>query len=307
MASRALFLSSLLSLSLLAPGAARAQDGASHTLPSFELERVQLDPGALGTLLVGTGRTLGAGDFRGSVQLQFEHLPLDFSNEWAPTNNDGFVKTRSTAHVTAAYGVLPWLQVGAQVPFIFQQSGYSHLGIPSPKGSGLGTPWVGVRAALLRMEAGAPLNLGLDLTAGLPVGSEALLARDEFAVLPSLQGGYMTDDLQVGGQVGLMLRKRQDLSELAQWPDAIVGDELRLGLAVTSRGGSKTRGEVSALMNVPLQGGKPGLELLIGIRRHLGKSGMDLYILGGPGLGSAFDLPTFRLIGGFSFGTGKQD
>lgn len=304
---RALLLSSLLSLSLLAPGAARAHEGETHTLPSFELERVQLDPGALGTLLVGTGRTLGAGDFRGSVQLQFENLPLDFSNEWAPTNNDGFVKSRSTAHVTAAYGVLPWLQVGAQVPFIFQQSGYPRLGIPSPKGTGLGTPWVGVRAALLRMDAGAPLNLGLDVTAGLPVGSEALLARDEFAVRPSLQGGFMTEGVQVGGEVGLMLRKRQDLSELAEWPDAVVGNELRLGLAITSRGGTKTRGEVSALATLPLQGGKPGLELLIGIRRHLGASGMDLYILGGPGLGTAVDLPTFRLIGGFSFGTGKQD
>jgi hypothetical protein len=59
-------------------------------------------------------------------------------------------------------------------------------------------------------------------------------------------------------------------------------------------------------MALPLQGGRPSLEVLIGMRRHLGQSGMDLYILGGPGMSTAFDVPTFRVLGGFSFGTGKS-
>jgi hypothetical protein len=306
-ANRALILSTLLSLSALVPATAGAHEGHDHGLPSFELERLQLDPGGLGSLVVGTGRTLGAGVFRGSLQGHYAQIPLKFSDEWAPTNGDGLVDGRFTVHLTAAYGVLSWLQVGVQVPFIAAQKGTRHFDLQPPEGGGLGTPWVGVRAALLRMDAGAPLNLALDLTAGLPVGSAELLAREEFAATPRLMAGFMTEGFQVGGEVGLSLRRRRDLSERARWPESVVGNEARLGLTVTSRGGDITRGEVSVLAGLPLEGGRASAEVLIGIRRHLGASGMDLYILGGPGLGTAFDEPTFRVLGGFTFGSVKVD
>lgn len=294
----------LCALSLLAPAAARAQEHG-HPLPSFELERLQFDPGALGSLVVGTGRTLPAGALRASFQAHYEHLPLEFSNEWAPGNSQALVENRFNLHLAAAFGVLSWLQVGAQVPFIVAQGGTRHVDLEPPGGSGLGTPWVGVRAALLRMDAGAPLNLAVDVTAGLPVGRAELLARDEFAVQPRLQAGLMGEGWQVGGEVGLHLRQRRDMT--AVWPEAVVGNELRLGATVTSRGGTETRGEVSALLALPLDGGRTSGEVLIGIRRHLGTSGMDLYILGGPGMGAAFDMPTFRVVGGVSFGTAKVD
>lgn len=301
-AMRAVLFSSLLCLCALGPAVARAQ-----SLPGFELERLQLDPGGLGSLVVGTGRTLDAGVFRASVQGHYAQLPLKFSNEWAPTNSEGLVESRLTVHATAAYGVLRWLQLGVQVPFIVGQEGTRHIDVMPPEGGGLGTPWVGVRAALLRMDAGAPLNLALDFTAGLPVGKAELLARDEFAATPRLMLGYMEKGFQVGGELGLHLRKRQDLRPVAQWPDSVVGNELRLGATVTSRGGTETRGEVSALLSLPLEGGRMSAEALIGIRRHLGASGLDLFVLGGPGLGSAFDMPTFRVLGGVTFGTAKVD
>ncbi len=310
MANRALILSTLLSLTALCPlvpASVRAHEGHPHGLPSFELERLQLDPGALGSLVVGTGRTLGSGVFRASLQGHYEQIPLKFSDEWSPTNGDGLVNGRFTVHLTAAYGVLDWLQVGVQVPFIAAQKGSRHFDLQPPEGGGLGTPWVGVRAALLRMESGAPLNLALDVTAGLPVGRAELLARDEFAATPRLMAGFMTEGFQVGGEVGLHLRKKHDLTELARWPESVVGNEVRLGATVTSRGGDETRGEVSVLAALPMEGGRASSEVLIGIRRHLGASGMDLFILGGPGLGSAFDEPTFRVLGGVTFGTVKVD
>ncbi len=308
MANHIHVLSALLTFStalwLLAPAEARAQ-ASTRTLPHFELERIQLDPGALGSLVVGTGRTLPAGTFRASFQGHYEHVPLKFSDEWAPVNSEALVESRINLHLTAAFGVLSWLQVGAQVPFIAVQSGRRQNDVEPPNGSGLGTPWVGVRAAVLRADAGAPLNLALDLSAALPVGRPELLARDEFALLPRLQASVMDEGYQLGGEVGLYLRKRQDLTTI--WPESVVGNELRLGGTVTSRGGKETRGEVSALLTLPLQGGRMGAEVLIGIRRHLGESGMDLYVLGGPGLGAAFDMPTFRILGGVSFGSRKVD
>jgi hypothetical protein len=86
----------------------------------------------------------------------------------------------------------------------------------------------------------------------------------------------------------------------------VVGNELRLGGTVTSLGGRKTRGEVSALVGVPMSSGRMSLEVLLAIRRHV-RPWLDLYVLGGPGLGLAMDTPSFRVIGGASFSTAKID
>src|SRR5690242_10581866 len=116
---------------------------AQQRLPGFELQRLQLDPGALGSLVVGTGRTLEQGVFRSSLQFQYEQQPLSFLEKWEPLAGEALVEGKFTTHVTAAYGVLSWLQVGAQVPFVLAQSGTRMATMLTPARSGLGMPWVG--------------------------------------------------------------------------------------------------------------------------------------------------------------------
>ncbi len=292
---------------LLAPGLSAAQ--GPKNLPAFDLQRLQFETSGLGSLVVGTGRTLDPGDFRVSVEAHYEHMPLNFSRTWDPVINVlGVVEDKFTTHVTAAVGVLPWLHVGAQVPFIVVQRGNSARGIVPPDGQGLGTPWVSVRAAPLQMKNGAPLNVGVELAAGLPVGREDILGRDTYEVHPRLQLGVQGDTFQVGGEAGLLLRPRHDLSPLTGREHDVLGNELRLGVAVTSRGKNKTstRPEVSLLMGVPLQGGRLGYEVLVGVRKHVVR-GLDLYFLGGPGLGTSVDMPVVRVLVGASFATGTND
>jgi hypothetical protein len=291
---------------VLLPTAASAQR-EFRPLPSFELQRLQLDPSALGSLVVGTGRTLGQGVFRASVQLHYEESPLSFQQGWDPGAGLGVVEGKFSAHVAAAYGVLPWLQVQAQLPFVLNQQGSRLLDITPPAKNGVSTPWLGVRAGLLNMkEGGAPLNLAVELSAGLPVGTAAALAREDFLVHPRLQAGLLTDWFQVGADVGVLLRPRRDLSERSERENDVLGNELRVAATVTSVGGKKTRGEVSALVGVPLSGGKTSLEVLLAIRRHV-RPWLDLYILGGPGVGAAMDTPTFRVLAGAAFSNGKID
>ncbi len=292
---------------LLAPSLSFALEPKS--LPGFDLQRLQLETSGLGSLVVGTGRTLDPGDFRVSVEAHYEHMPLNFTRTWDPVITVmGMVEDKFTTHVTAAVGVLSWLQVGAQVPFIVVQRGHSTRGILPPDGQGLGTPWVSVRAAPWQMKNGAPLNLGVELAAGLPVGREDLLGRDTYAVHPKLQLGVHGDSFQVGGEVGALLRPRHDLSPLTGREQDVLGNELRLGFTVTSRGKNKTstRPEVSLLMGVPLQGGRLGYEVLVGVRKHV-VSGLDLYFLGGPGLGTSVDMPVVRVLAGASFSTSTAD
>ncbi|WNG61930.1 flagellar motor protein MotB [Archangium gephyra] len=292
---------------LLVPGLAVAQP--TDPLPGFDLQRLQFEPSGLGSLVVGTGRTLDPGVVRVSVQAHYEHLPLNFSRDWAPgLNVVGLVESKFSGHLTAAVGVLPWLQLGAQLPYIFGQSGQPFLRTPAPNGQGLDEPWVSVRVAPLRMKHGAPLNLAVELAAALPVGQPEILGRDVYAVNPKLQLGVQSDGAQFGLELGALLRPRYDLSALSGREQDVVGSELRVGATITSRGmnSTATRPEVSLLLNLPVQGGRPSAEVLVGVRKHT-VTGLDLYFLGGPGVGSAVDMPAVRLVVGAAFATGEAD
>jgi hypothetical protein len=292
---------SLLTLSLLSTSAL-----AQQQLPGFDLQRLQFDPGALGSLVVGTGRTLDPGVFRGSFQVHYEQQPLSFDERWDPAAGQSLVEGKFTAHLTAAYGVLPWLQVGAQVPFIFNQTGTrSFLALP-PSKTGLGTPWVSARAALTSQKNGAPVNLAFDVGAGVPVGSDDALARDDYAVYPRFQLGAQLAWFQVGGEVGALVRKKVDLGVISQREHDVIGNELRVGATVTSLGGKKTRGELSVMTALPLDDGRMSTEVLLAIRRHA-LPWLDLYVLGGPGIGIASDTPSFRVIAGASFSNARID
>ncbi|MBJ6763077.1 flagellar motor protein MotB [Myxococcaceae bacterium JPH2] len=290
-----------------APTAARAEGGESlNSLPRFDLQRLRMDPSALGSLMVGTGRTLPQGMARVSFNFHYENLPMRFQTRWEPGAGVGLVENKMTLSLTAAYGVFSWLDVGAELPFIISQNGQPTLAYSQPQSSGLATPWLSARVALLRMTHQAPLNLALAMTAGLPVGSEAALGREDHVYQPRLQLGYVGEGFQVGGEASLYLRQKRDLTPVSYENKDIVGNELRLAATVTSREGETTRGEVSALVGLPLQGGRIGAELLVAIRRHT-LPGLDLYVMGGPGVGAGLDTPTFRFVAGASFATDKVD
>lgn len=286
---------------LLSPAETRAQ---GRSLPSFNLQRLELDPAALGSLMVGTGRTLPQGELRMAIQGHYEQLPFHFQHRWEPGSGSGLVENRFTMNLTAAYGVLPWLQVAAEVPFIVSQGGSRFRDFNAPEGSGMGTPWLGLRTALVRQDFG--FQLAADVSAALPVGNATLLARDDYAVHPRLQVGFLAETWQVGGEAGVLVRNRHELGGVSGYTEDIIGSELRLGATVTSRAGESTRGEVSVVAGIPLQGGRPGGELLLAIRKHA-LSWVDLYVMGGPGLGAGMDTPTFRFMAGASFSTFKVD
>jgi len=292
---------------LLVPGVSGAQ--RPTTLPTFALERLNFDTSGLGSLVVGTGRSLEPGVARVSLQGHYEHLPLNFARTWDPgVTSVSLVENKLTGQLTAAVGLLPWLQVGTHLAYIVGQQGQSVLGVNPPEGGGLEAAWVSARVAPWRTRDGAPLNVAAELTAALPVGQARLLGRDAYTLLPRLQAGLDAESYQVGGEVGLLLRPRQDFTPLTSRPHDVLGNEVRLGATVTARGenDTATRPEVSLLLNLPLQGGRPSAEFLVGVRKHLVPS-VDVFFLGGPGLGTAIDMPMLRLLVGATFVTTEAD
>lgn len=295
-----------LSLALVALSLLSSPALAQSRLPSFDLQRLQFEPSALGSFVVGTGRTLDAGVFRTSFQFHYEQQPLSFDERWDPAAGQSLVEGKFTTHLTAAYGVLSWLQVGAQVPFILNQSGTRTFTALPPSKTGLGAPWVSARVGLLSQKSGGPMNLALDVAGAVPVGSTEALAKDKYAVYPRLQLGVQGSGFQVGGEVGALVRKKVDLGVLSLRENDVIGSELRIGATVTSLGGKKTRGELSVMTALPLEDGRMSTEVLLAIRRHA-LPWLDLYVLGGPGIGIASDTPSFRVIAGASFSNAKID
>jgi OOP family OmpA-OmpF porin len=76
--------------------AVRAFAQTTANPPQFELERLELDPSALGSLMVGTGQALEDGTYRIGLAFQYERNPLLLQVNG--TNSGAVVANRLTAH-----------------------------------------------------------------------------------------------------------------------------------------------------------------------------------------------------------------
>ncbi|OJH36195.1 OmpA family protein [Cystobacter ferrugineus] len=288
--------------SLLASPAAFAQPAGPAP---FELERLELNPSARGSLVLGTGELLPEGGVRLSVAGHYENNPLSLYREGERLG--AVVGNRVTGHLLAAWAPLRWLELGAQVPLVVWQRGddLSARGVPAPASSGLGTPLLHVRLGLLAQQRQAPVDLALELGAGLPLGSAAALSRDGAVRLaPKVMLGRDLGWLRTGMEVGVLVRPAVILGDGTKVQDE-VGNELRLG-AVVSTQFAGLRGELNVRGSVPLAARESGsLEVLAGLRLPLGSSA-EAYVLGGPGFGNAPGTPAFRVLLGAAWGGGDR-
>jgi outer membrane protein OmpA-like peptidoglycan-associated protein len=270
-------------------------------LPKVELERLTLNPGGTGSLLLGTGEVLPGGGYRFSLTGHYENDPLVLFVDGARVGS--VVKHRATAHLAGAYGLTDWLELSAQVPLLVMQRGddltASGVGRPA-EGFALGTPYLSARLGLLSQRNEDALDLAVGLSAGLPVGSAEALARDSgVRMVPSLMVGKRFGFLRASAEAGMALRSRIIFSDDANVNDE-VGNEVRLGatLATTGEG---LRGEVNVLAHLPLKDEGNSVEALAGLRLPLSES-LEGYAVAGVGFDKAPGTPSYRVLLGMAFG-----
>src|SRR5690606_14541758 len=124
---------------------------------------------------------------------------------------------RVTGHVTAAFGILDWLEAGFQLPVVFAQpgdtdgTGYA----PIATGAAMGTPWLHLRGAPLRERAGHFMDLSIGLAVGLPVGSDAALTREgTVTAVPTVAlGKTLSPYFRLGGNVSVAIRPTVSLND----------------------------------------------------------------------------------------------
>ena len=274
-------------------------------LPSFELERLELNHNGKGSLVMGTGELLPPGGFRLSLAGHYEKNPLVLYSDGERLG--AVVSDRATAHLLLAWTPLSWLELGAHLPLVAWQRGedLSGRGFGAPAQTGLGTPSAVVRLGLLAQRRENPLDLAVELGVGLPVGSVETLSRDgTFRFAPKLMLGRRFGPVRFGLEAGALVRPTTILYDDFNVQDEL-GNEVRLG-AVLATTGHGLRGELNVRGTVPLTRQSRAIEVLAGLRLPVGES-TELYALGGPGFGDTPGTPFFRVLLGVAFGGTEPD
>ncbi len=276
----------------------------TQPIPGVELERLQLNPGAKESLVLSTGDLLPKGQFRLAFTAHYESEPLVLLRN--DERQGVIVDSRVTAHLSGAYALTDWLEVGAQLPIVSQWGpDTSPLGVETPDTFALGTPWVQGRAGLLSEDQGGAADVGVHLGVALPLGSSSTLTRDQgFTFSPRVGvGKRLADTWRVGADVGALVRtKTYALTPNVAAPRDEMGVEFNGGLNL-SAALFGLREELVVRGTLPVANAPESLEVLLGLRAPVGKDS-EVYIMGGPGFGSTPGTPEFRILGGITFGPG---
>lgn len=260
--------------------------------PSADVEQLWLDPAGRGSLFVGNGRTLAAGEFRAGVVGFYTHGNLRSTQ--AGTFTD-LLQDRFGFQVFGALGLFNWLELGATVPVYVYQQGTTGLQLAS---SGLGNPMLQAKVNLL--DAHQPISLAVVVGVGIPVGTGAAQGSSGFLdAVPRLQIGRVFDKWQFGVELGYLHRATVDFSPLTSSTVDKVGSQTFLAVMVSTVNPEGPRGEFTFRGFIPMAGGMPGLEGQLGFRWALGP--VELIASAGPGFGGHTTTPSLRAYFGVAF------
>ena len=279
---------------LLAPAASFAQ--STQPLPALAMERLELDPAALGSLAIGSGELLPVGSMRLSSAIDYERNPLVLYRDGQRFG--AVVGNRFTLHLAAAYSPWPRVELSVQAPALIQQSGddLSVAGYQQPAAMGVGEPLVRARFGVLRLEDGAPADVAAELGVGLPLGAGGALARDGgFSLAPRVMASRQLGRLLASAELGMRLRSTVSLAGDS------VGSHLDAGASVATQASQLLRLELMVRTESSFTSTPGSAELLAGARYQLPRS-IELFALTGPGLRSGPGTPAFRFVVGIALG-----
>jgi outer membrane protein OmpA-like peptidoglycan-associated protein len=279
---------------------AGAAEGDGLAIDTF---RPSTSPGSLFDLVLPTPR-LHLAWTTGAV-LHYAHTPVRrqlvrwVDGEVLEEANP--VKLRLTAELMAAVGLFGFMEVGLAVPVVAYQRGEGSVPGGDLQTAGIGDPRLEVKARFLSV---AGFEAGVALAATAPVGHYASSGKDLMGptgptVEPRLLGSYGVGSWLVAANVGFLFRQSAYLGGYDQrhalsW---------NVGAAYDVRdfdepGGIRIAADVygEAGINFDALGETP-MEALLGVKYRTG-SDLILEIGAGPGMGSGFGTPAFRVLAG---------
>lgn len=263
-------------------------------IPAFSLERLELDNSAKGSLTLASGLAMQKHQYRVFGALHYQHRPLLLRVEGLgaePVDLD-VVAGRFSIHLGGAYAIIDGLEIGLQIPVVVYQGGedLSGVGLRQPEAFGFGAPILNARWAFLRKAAGMPFDLAIDLAVPIPIGSDRALANDPaFGLIPRASAGFEIQRVRVSAELGFKIRAPAPVIG-----DRTLGSEFTWGLGAALNVTDAFRLEAALKSYLSFTNQPAGFELLGGARYTIGA--LELFLLGGPGLGTAPGTPAFRLV-----------
>ncbi|HVE86120.1 MAG TPA: hypothetical protein VND93_24860, partial [Myxococcales bacterium] len=290
-------------LSLLVAGLASAQ----IQVPQFDLDHLEVDSSAAGSLVVGTGEILPVGAVRFSLAGDYQNNPYRYFDATGAVGS--IISDRYTVHVVGGFAPVEWLEIGLDLPIVASQTGGVEVSLPGlsePVRRALGSPTLSARGALFSQAKGAPFDVAFQLGAKIPIGSGLAFTSDgKIGLSPKLMIGRNLDWARAGIELGAHWRPvTQTVNDSG---DPIIDD---LGTSLLVAGvlstGPQTglRGELSGRTYITTAGKVGSVELLLGARYPIAPN-MEVYALAGPGLGQAPGTPQWRVMVGAAFGNGQ--
>ncbi|HEX4933623.1 MAG TPA: hypothetical protein VFV33_10625, partial [Gemmatimonadaceae bacterium] len=211
------------------------------------------------------------------------------------------IRDRYTLLAVAAWAPFEWLQIGAEVPYILDQTGMNLIaqGVPPPLRRAFGAPTASVRWGILHQRKGAAADVSLQAGVRPPWSSDnAYIDGGMWSVAPRLSFGRSFDMVRAGMEVGVVYMPHSAL------PPG-VRNHLMFGGVVSTGAPDGLRLELSARTTMTRDFNLGAVEVLAGARMPVGP--MELFAVGGPGLGQREEspgTPEWRVIVGMTFGNG---
>ncbi|MBI3071412.1 MAG: OmpA family protein [Deltaproteobacteria bacterium] len=264
-------------------------------VPSFDFERLSLDPSATDSLLLAGWRVLPKGDYRFSAAFHYERDPYVLYKNDARAG--ALIQDRTSLHLMGAVGLLKRFELGIRLPALSVQSGenLTGYGIERAPRYAIGTPWLNGRVAILDSRSTrAPLDLSADLAVGIPIGTSYTFSRESnVLVWPKVSAGRTLGPVALGGEVGVVVRPTTELT------NATVTSHFAPGASVgMSDRFKKFRAELAWRGAFAFAGAPFSNELFLAGRFAI-SAVAKAFVMGSYGFGEMPGTPIARAIAGF--------
>lgn len=288
---------------LLAVVLAAAARADTNGVPAVDLERLQLDPTAAGSLVIGNGEVGAAGSFRASFSIGYQKDPLvllkdgTYRGRGLGASDDkagSLVGKRFTTTLGISVAPVDRMELYLRVPAVAWQGGTDLVypyAISKPTNNGMGTPSFGLRLGVVGQGEGAPVSIAVAADVFPAWGAEGAAAGNQsWAWAPRVEVGRRFAKFLVAGELYGYFRETTIPLRMGE----VMGNEYGGGVAIASLG--QLRGELSYRFAVNQYELSKSSELLAGCRYSRGP--VELYALVGPGFGAAPGTPSFRALVG---------
>ncbi|NOK08044.1 Ig-like domain-containing protein [Corallococcus exercitus] len=286
----------------LSLGAASRAEAQASVSQAIDVQQYKPGPGAYDVLGLNSARVAPHLTWNVGASLNYAHQPLNFFDPREETFVYRIVREQVSLDLMGTVSLFDRLEVGLVLPLTVTGS-QSASAVSEQFANGVGTAGLGdlrVVPKLALLSKGA-LNLAVLAPFTLPTGGgEHFLGADGPTFQPRVAGEWATPSLRLLANVGVNLRKAQDLRNLH------VGNELAFGVGAEVPLTQALSAQATLAGAVGLsESDKEEFPLeLLGAVKYRFAQGFAAHVGAGPGLTRGYGTPAFRVLAGLAYTPG---